>query len=530
MKNLKLSITRSALWSAYGDILGFPTELISESQFVSKYGKNSAGSPLKWSRRVGGMFGPEIEFPSGTYSDDTQLRLSTSRAIRGDGYFDAESFAKIELPVWLNYALGAGRGSKAAAANLALKDTRWSQNFFTTPNSTYWNGGGNGAAMRIQPHIWCGHGRSLSENIADVVRNAICTHGHPRGIIGAAIHAGFLHVMLNEKETVRPDVWEPLGSDCASIAYETLVNDEELSLVWVPYWERASKIKLKDAWAETISEWVEASQYASKICLTNFAKEKKYFTILNDLGGLSAEERGSGLKTQLFASVLAWLYKDEGPEAALRMAAKVFNSDTDSIATMAGALMGGVWHSDPEGPIQDENYIRAEAERLYNVGAGIQQPSFDYPNLLSWSPPKNQSSALSSKEGRHMLMGLGDVELFGESKTSTKGAKLIWQWGRLSFGQTVLTKRRDDSRASYKPERYDVYLETHVPQREFPTSILSHAPSLSLNERTQACIKSKFDPRLIGENILELATGEDGIERCIAFAAIIAKAKIARES
>jgi ADP-ribosylglycohydrolase len=109
-------ICRSALWAAYGDAVGFPTELVSEAQFRGRTGLASMHGTIAWRRRVGGMFGPNVQFPVGAYSDDTQLRLATSRAIRGDALFDVESFAKIELPVWLNYALGAGRGSKLAAA------------------------------------------------------------------------------------------------------------------------------------------------------------------------------------------------------------------------------------------------------------------------------------------------------------------------------------------------------------------------------------------------------------------------------
>ncbi|WP_416221504.1 ADP-ribosylglycohydrolase family protein [Rhodoferax sp.] len=108
------------------------------------------------------------------------MRLSTSRAINGAGFFDVESFAKIELPVWLNYALGAGRGSKAAAANLALRDSSWSLNFFSSASVKYWDGGGNGAAMRIQPHVWQNHDAPRHAFVSDVIRNSVCTHGHPR--------------------------------------------------------------------------------------------------------------------------------------------------------------------------------------------------------------------------------------------------------------------------------------------------------------------------------------------------------------
>lgn len=59
-----------------------------------------------------------VDLPAGCYSDDTQLRLATSGSILGDAHFDVETFAKVELTIWPSYALGGGRGTKAAAAVL----------------------------------------------------------------------------------------------------------------------------------------------------------------------------------------------------------------------------------------------------------------------------------------------------------------------------------------------------------------------------------------------------------------------------
>ena len=113
-------IINSALWAAYGDALGFMTELTNVAGLKHRTGQEYITSTVPWKRRIGGKFGATVDLPQGTYSDDTQLRLATSRAIRGDGEFDVEVFAKIELPVWTTYALGAGRGSKAAVSSLSL--------------------------------------------------------------------------------------------------------------------------------------------------------------------------------------------------------------------------------------------------------------------------------------------------------------------------------------------------------------------------------------------------------------------------
>lgn len=115
-----------------------------------------------------------VELPAGCWSDDTQLRLSVSRAISNHG-FDVECFARIELPVWTSYALGAGRASIKAARNMEKGKQPWHVQYFPG----WFNAGGNGAAMRIQPHVWSSPGLN-GEYMRDVIIDSVCTHGHPR--------------------------------------------------------------------------------------------------------------------------------------------------------------------------------------------------------------------------------------------------------------------------------------------------------------------------------------------------------------
>ena len=104
---------------------------------------------MGWQRRVGGRGGVSVRLPAGCWSDDTQLRMAVSRAISHRG-FDVQAFAHVELPIWPSYALGGGRASKAAAKNLGKPNALWYANAFPR----WFEAGGNGAAMRIQPHVW----------------------------------------------------------------------------------------------------------------------------------------------------------------------------------------------------------------------------------------------------------------------------------------------------------------------------------------------------------------------------------------
>ena len=522
-------VCRSALWAAYGDAVGFPTELITEAQFRRRTGQEAMRGTIAWRRRVGGMFGPDVEFPIGAYSDDTQLRLSTSRSIRGDGYFDVESFAKIELPVWLNYALGAGRGSKYAAANLALRESTWSQNFYKNPQSAYWQGGGNGAAMRIQPHVWAARNLSDPRFISNVVRDTVCTHGHPRAIAGAAIHALLLAYALDSGTIPAPAQWSQFAEAC-DIAFASLTEDDELSFVWVPNWERLTGQSLAQAFAEVKLEWIESAKHAAKLCTSSKADYKTYHSVLDALAGYDPAERGSGLKTPLFALLVAWLTKDMPPEQGILLAANTFGSDTDTIGTMAGAILGAVVDTEPQEQIQDEDYIRTEASRLFRISQGKKEQSFQYPDILEWTAPRAQRDAWLITDEGPALAGLGRVEPFGKVYVSTKGTEMEWQWCRTSFGQTVLAKRKPardvvPNTAHDRTMQPEPRSESGKPEYQLPT-IADDCDSI--DALSQHCIRSGFDAALVGEALLSLSSGEYGIERAVAFAAIIAKARLAR--
>ena len=121
-KDHRIRVERSALWAAYGDALGWISELTDKSGLLRRTSGEPLVRPIAWERRIGGRTGVTASLPQGCYSDDSQLRLSTSRAI-GPDRFDVEAFANIELPVWLSYALGGGRATSAAATNLARPST-----------------------------------------------------------------------------------------------------------------------------------------------------------------------------------------------------------------------------------------------------------------------------------------------------------------------------------------------------------------------------------------------------------------------
>jgi len=555
-KNNMEFILNSARWAAYGDAIGFISELANTSTLKRRIKSSRVGEPVEWKRLIGGKFGASILLPKGCYSDDTQLRLATSRSIRGSGEFDVEAFAKVELPVWVSYALGAGRGSKAAAASLSKQSTNWFSNFFEQKNANYFQGGGNGAAMRIQPHVWASTNRNNPESyILDVIRNSICTHGHSRGFLGAVFHAYCLAITIETNKIPNIDVWEQALDQFLNVP-DIIDNDPELSTFWRPVWEDQSGISLKNSILKVKEECLIDIDIALKY--TDLNSEENYYQLVNSLGALNADQRGSGTKTAIIASVLAWMYRDDDPACALEVSANLLNSDTDTIGTMAGAILGAGVTKKPSIEIEDQDYIDSEAIRLYEVSCGKQTGSFAYPNLHNWVPPRTQLDSVGMSDNKLCLAGIGSGVAVSKAFPSAGNPNIMWQWLKLDFGQTILVKRRNDLKQlpkgsivqnfmGYKntdskplldsnkvvgePRKNWVRQKDLLENEEKGDLIRSEQldPNMSIDKLTTEAIKSGFDEATIGRHILWLTNQAEGIEKVIAYSAIIAKAKISRD-
>lgn len=549
---IKESIRRSALWAAYGDALGFITEMAGSASVVARRtGKEGKVTGLiPWVRRIGGEFGIDIELPLGCYSDDTQLRLATSRSIRGNGLFDIEMLTKVEIPVWLSYSLGAGVGSKAAAENLKKKNISWYSNFFKVKNSQYINGGGNGAAMRIQPHVWCSpKDKGNTSILNNVVRNTIATHGHSRAIVGAAFHALSLrHAMLYGNVPGLSE-WNSFLDTIRWIP--NLINsDRDLSTYWLPTWEKESGQTIENAINQSVTELaIDITTIKKSLEVKGSGNSSDtYAFLVKEIGCLDKRAAGSAPKTALLASYLSYAFKD-CPHDGLIEAVNVLGSDTDTIATMSGAILGMVAQSDPPGPVIDAAYLEEEAYRLYQLSQGFETSSFMYPDLLYWEPPNTNLDTIGQYDGKWMLKGIGSAEPISSPIRGKKGKYPgIWQWFKLQFGQTVLVKRRSQvirfdqdaipvrivpskvsTKADFQIERISgrkPTMQGGLWDKYSVDSQVNHA--ITVENATNTVIESGFRKDVIGSMLLQLAEQRDGIDKCVAFAAIIAKLRQAR--
>jgi hypothetical protein len=248
---------------------------------------------------------------------------------------------------------------------------------------------------------------------------------------------------------------------------------------------------------------------------------------------------------------LAWTERQQSIEGAILTAVNALGSDTDSIASMAGAILGSTTEIQPPWQIQDAGYIVEQAKRLSLIASGMPVESFSYPVLGLFTPPASQSDAVGLSEGGLALVGLGQAEANGPVYEADKAE---WQWVKLWFGQTVLAKRRSGSlpplpnerlprppRATLssrgKPavqERNPQTTLSFTKEQEYGREYRESEKPLrsnvrrSIDELTDEAIKADFADLALGKLLNELLDSYATVEAAIAFAAVVAKAKIAR--
>jgi len=526
-------VVRSALWAAWGDALGFPVELAREPrELQNRFGAQEVREPVAWQRRVGGRFGPDVKLPAGAYSDDTQLRVAVSRCIRSGGRFDVEAFSKVELPIFLTYELGAGRATRRAAQGFTKRATRWSSNFFEDRVVRYVSAGGNGAAMRIQPHVWAARDHRAEAYLPSLLRDAVCTHGHPRGILGAAWHALALGAALRDRHVPAPRTWLEMARSLAHIPAR-MEADEALCERWLPRWSQAAGEPFVDVCRRTVAECEELADMAIRATESNGDVAERYAELAEQVGALRVETRGSGTVSAILALWIAWVGQDR-PLDALQTAANLRGSDTDTVATMAGAILGAVAETGPPGDLQDRAMHERQAARLDAVREGRPVENFPHPDLLHWQAPATLSDAVGLDDaGRIAVAGLGSAEPIGEPCRGRGKEAVVWQWLRLQSGQTVLAKRRIElarleraalpvARASSKTQAEDDTKGTKAPQR---VGNATHAFPATVEDALAAAIEHDFDEQSVGRLVLHLGQQEYGDEKAGIFAALVVRAQ-----
>ncbi|MBA4406991.1 hypothetical protein C0389_06930 [bacterium] len=538
-------ITNSMLWAAYGDALGFITELSDRNNLIYRTdGKDKVTELTTWKRKIGGPYGISINLPKGCYSDDTQLRLAVCRSINRNGKFDFETFSKIELPIFLSYGLGKGKGTKAACESLQKKSIQWNTNFFESKYSRYLDMGGNGAAMRIQPHVWAANDKVAdSELISEIMRDTIITHGNPIAWIGAVFHGLVLQYTLLNGRCPHPEMWLSILEKSKCLA-EICRNDNLLKDIWVPNWEKQANITLEDGIKKASIEMHTDIDKIFQILnekengVNSYkVSEELYHKLVQVIDGFNPSFSGSAIKTALLSSFIGY-YFHKNPYDGIKICINSLGSDTDTIASMAGSLIGAYSDSEPPEEVLDYEYIRSQGERLYNIRQSIEVLQFNYPDLLYWKLPNSNLDYIGSFDDKVFLCGLGELHLEDQKYIQKqKNDIVIWQFAKTYFGQTVLISHRGrlkpllNQMISFSTNNFKI--SSHVIEKESGAFMKKNqnekfSSKKTINEITDTIIRNGFNESEIGSELLNFAKDEDGIEKAISFTSIIVKAKLAR--
>ena len=434
------------LGAALGDAAGWPQEPIAR-----RLGKRSTGDGAllsAWERRSGTRFLSYTEpIAAGQYSDDTQLILCTARSLLdGDRWF--RRLVEVEIPTWTVYERGGGGATKRAAACWLAGMPPWSDRDADV-RARYLNAGGAGVAMRVLPHslTWRSHGSS--DMVSAVFLNGTATHGHPRALVGAALHAFVLLTALQQSGTLAygelveraiegRSQWSKLPIESAPEGWLGAVNQQgrEYETSWNAVVAELDKLLAL----------AEESMHEGALALDR--------SVLDRLGATTKQSSGAGTVNAVAALYLASRYAAE-PMLGLRQAAFAYPADTDTLASMTasilGALHGTDWMRGVVHQLQDSDYIASfAAEMPTSQDASAKSESLRRVTERDCTEAENAlvsmeiGASWSLPDGRQ-----GEVQKIIPLNVATSSAKAtMWVVG-LKDGQTLHVIKT--SRAANKP-------------------------------------------------------------------------------
>ncbi|KEZ89276.1 hypothetical protein IO98_14905 [Lacrimispora celerecrescens] len=352
---IKEKCTGALVASAIGDALGWPYEFRARNK--SNNIKNSDFF-IEWTRSTGGKYWNHYEnILPGEYSDDTQMILSVARSIIGGDWENI--FAKNELPFWLEYERGGGFALKRAAKILKGGTNPWESN----ESQKYFNAGGNGAVMRILPHVIARACKiDIKELMIDVIKDSIFTHGHPRAILGATCYAYALSVLLRKESVL--GYGELINSVIEGRGEWAAFPDSTIFSDWIEATKRNSDYDYFETWSLCAQSMVQKLNFISN--------SLKKGLLVNDKEVLEqvecfAKSNGAGDVAILSALYLTSRYANN-PILGIKSGAFSVGADTDTIASITGGLLGmlcGItWIPAEWKMVQDYNCLINIAESL----------------------------------------------------------------------------------------------------------------------------------------------------------------------
>jgi catechol-2,3-dioxygenase len=218
--------------------------------------------------------------------------------------------------------------------------------------------------MRIAPHVVVTSKNSVKELVARVVLDGIATHGHARALVGAAVYAVALRVLLAKSGTLG------YGELIEALIDELAWQDPEIASRYIPdnWFESAARMRRDTSfvsdWRTTVDEMLDLLGTAQRSL--NQGSLASDAETLKKLGTFDKRRNGAGTATAAGAIYLSARTATR-PMSGLLRAAFLQSADTDTLASMTAALLGALhgheWLGELRDRVQDRLYIRDLADR-----------------------------------------------------------------------------------------------------------------------------------------------------------------------
>ena len=431
------------LAAAVGDALGWPNE--DRSSRVGRRDSSVVKSFQRWVRRPGGRFLPheDVILP-GEYSDDTQLLLCTARSLLyGDSWW--KQFATREFPLWRLYERGAGGASKRAADEWLGGKEPWSDELRNEDRRRYFNAGGNGVAMRIMPHVLLGaHSSDFQDVARNIVANGIISHGHPRALVGALAYGYALWRSFQQVGTLEYGDLINLTLE-GQKSWGSLPVIDDICPTWLEVAHKTFANGYESAWRSTVDE-VLSSLETSRKAIKQGALAIDH-EALERIGCFDPKVNGAGTVTAAAVIFLTSRYAAD-PVHGILEAAFAPGADTDTLASMTGALLGAVrgreWLGEYSEQVQDSEYFSAIAEQIAQAGkVSSQQERTQIVGIKKVDLDAVISKLMKSHEGDTIILpDSREAKILGSQKHTSGSTLDVISWKLTTGdGQTLYVKR-----------------------------------------------------------------------------------------
>lgn len=472
MKNDKCKA--SVISSVIGDAIGWPYELRGNNISKNATFENNF---IKWTRKTGGPYWNHMEdiFP-GEYSDDSQMILSVARSIIVGDW--EKTFTVKELPFWLQYERGGGLALKKAARCYKKNMKPW----LCEAKNDYFNAGGNGAVMRILPHV-IAHNNDLDKILSNVLIDTILTHGHPRAILGSLCYAYSLHYLLNKEQTL--EFGEIIDHLISSREKWSKFNENLMPDDWVSEKNSISDYDFCSVWVQTVYSMVDHLKYVRSSLEKGILSNDK--AVLTKIGCFS-NAFGAGDVAILSALYLFSKYANN-PVLGIKTIAFMKGADTDTIASITGGLLGMLngsqWIPIEWKLIQDYNCFETIVEIL--LSEDMQKTS----KYLTYSDSLIDSTYTNTPIGKVRCLEVREV------KSGKNGIITISKYSSL-LGQTIYIKNFK------RIQQNSISTEKEFIVNDLNKQQLSHKVFELSNNQLKTIIENPIFARITFKKILDI--------------------------